>query len=109
MYFAEQWDTKTEKVLDQTMCSDICPCYQTEAYRKEGEEEVRVDAYYQYENIDNQTYIQSKRIFKQEYAQDLISQGYDASDLKPLEWNEVHEESFESFGECLASWEQKAD
>jgi hypothetical protein len=53
MYFAEQWDTKTEKVLDQTMCSDICPCYQTEAYRKEGEEEVRVDAYYQYENIDN--------------------------------------------------------
>jgi hypothetical protein len=93
MYFANSWDAKTEAVLDQRMCTEICPCYQTEAYenRPVGGEQIRTDAYFKYENILNTTYIKHNRIFKRDYIHELK---LEVTDYREMDWSRIHENSF---------------
>ena len=56
--FAHNYDMKTEQILDQTMCTETCPCYNyaTYSYNSEGVPSVLSGAYYEYTLLSLQAY-----------------------------------------------------
>ena len=63
--FAHEYDLKTEHILDQTMCTETCPCYNYAeySYNSEGVPSVLSGAYYEYTLLSLQAYNHHKRIF----------------------------------------------
>jgi len=50
MRYARDLDRFTEDVLDQTMCTEVCPCY-TERIENPMQNEERDDAWFKYSSL----------------------------------------------------------
>ena len=88
IYFANKWDEKTERVLDQLMCTDTCPCFKNRGYIS-------------FQTYPSELYKKRGRVFKADPAGSNIYQ--------PFVWSNSTEDSFGSFAECLEDWEQRAE
>jgi len=53
--WAKQFDDYSESLLDGVMCTDTCPCYQSEAkyedHTANGGRRMRTDAYFRYDQL----------------------------------------------------------
>ena len=90
------------------MCTKTCPCYSSVYEFDQNEAGIATtlnDAYYAYTQLSLQAYTYHKRIFSQN-----TKDYYNITEEWPLfQWSTDRANSFESFEECLAHWEDKAD
>ena len=107
IHYAHEYDDRSEQVLDQVMCTDNCPCY-TSVYdfdkNEAGVSTTLNVAYYKYAQLSLEGFSFHKRIFSQN-----TKDYYNMTQEWPLfVWSTDRANSFESFEECLGSWEEKA-
>ena len=96
----------TEQVLDQTMCTETCPCFNSAqySYNSEGVPTVLGGAYYEYTLLSLQAYNYHERIFDQN-----VKDYYNITEDWPFfVWSTDRNTSYTSFAECVSAWEDKA-
>ena len=101
--WAKQFDDYSESLLDGVMCTDTCPCYQSEETYHDGTSESwkRTDAYFKYDQLSE--------IYLQQYGRVFDAADAYGTDYIPFKWEQDRTKSYESFWECYHMYEKMAE
>ena len=91
---AAKFDNQAEYLLDQNMCTEVCPCFQTEMWKVEnGKKIYRTDPMSEYGRLDEQTLNKHNRTL------DPNSKKY-----TPFTFTSDDTKGVVSFTECFERW-----
>lgn len=98
MNIAAKFDNQAEYILDQNMCTEVCPCFQTEMWKqKNGIKQYRIDPQFEYNQLNEQILNRHNRTLN------ATSTKY-----TPFVFTEDDEIGVVSFTECFERWSEKA-
>ena len=94
MKIADELDIYAEAILDQKMCSELCPCY--DQCENDAEQQDCFGGRNIYETMDTTQLAY--------YGRKPANNTGEIDDLVPLVWSSNKSESFSSFTDCLDHW-----
>jgi len=94
LIMAVRYDKMGEKLIDQHMCTDICPCYSEETWleTEEGQKIRRIDPEFLYGSLNEQTLNVHNRTMKNK------------TEYIPMVFSKNEAESFKSFADCFNTY-----